>query len=109
MEVWRREGEKFTLRGGPGIFFCVFSGVFFLLFFGSSFGGSFAALGLHLGALGEPLGRLLVTFFVVWDFCWMPLTLKRKPIFSGLGGAGSALVVPLFQVWIQGMFLCVFM
>ena len=35
----------------------------------------------------------------------MPLTLKRKPIFSGFGGPGSALVRLLFQVRISG---CVF-
>ena len=39
----------------------------------------------------------------------MPLTLKRKPIFSGLGGPRSALVRPLFQVWMQGLFLTVFL
>ena len=35
----------------------------------------------------------------------MPLTLKRKPIFSGFGGPRSALLRPLFQVRISG---CVF-
>ena len=35
----------------------------------------------------------------------MPLTLKRKPIFSGLGGPRSAPFRPLFQVRILG---CVF-
>ena len=38
----------------------------------------------------------------------MALTLKRKPIFSGFGGPGSALVRPLFQVWNQGVFFIVF-
>ena len=39
----------------------------------------------------------------------MALTLKRKPLFSCFGGPGSALVGPLFQLWIQGVFFNVFM
>ena len=91
------------------VFFSVFPGVFFPLVFRSSFGWSFAALGLHLGALGQPLGRLFVTFLRFVGFCWMALTLKRKPLFSGFGALGSALFRHFFQVWIQGVFLCVFM
>ena len=34
----------------------------------------------------------------------MAFTLKRKLVFSGFGGPGSALVRPLFQVWNQGVF-----
>ena len=34
----------------------------------------------------------------------MAFALKRKLIFSGFGGPGSALVRPLFQVWNQGVF-----
>ena len=41
-------------------------------------------------------------------FCWVALTLKRKPLFSCFGGPGSALLRPLFQVWIQGVFFIVF-
>ena len=35
----------------------------------------------------------------------MPLTLKRKPLFSGFEGPGSALMRSLCQVWIQRVFL----
>ena len=73
--------------------------------------------------LGHPLARLLwpsgsvwVSFGSLWEdfvrpfrplvgFCWLALTLERKPIFSGLGGRWPALVRPLFQVFIPG---CVF-
>ena len=45
-----------------------------------------------------------MTFLRFAGFCWMPLTLKRKPIFSGFGGPRSALLRPLFQVRISGCF-----
>jgi len=38
----------------------------------------------------------------------MALTLKRKPIFSCLGGPWTALLRPLFQVWISGYVFDVF-
>ena len=55
-----------------------------------------------MGAPGESFGRLFITFSARLGFCWMPLTLKRKPTFSGLGGSRSALVRPFFVVWISG-------
>ena len=64
---------------------------------------------LYFGALAEPFGRLSVTFYRFVGFCWMALTLQRKPIFSGFGAPGSALFHALFQEWIRGMFLNDFM
>ena len=60
---------------------------------------------VDLGAIWESFGRLFVTFFWFVGFCWMALTLVRKPIFSGFGGPRSALLRPRFQVRIPG---CVF-
>ena len=37
-------------------------------------------------------------------FCWIALTLERKAIFSCFGASRSALLRPLFQVRIQGVF-----
>ena len=54
-------------------------------------------------AIWVPLGRLLATFLRFVGFCWMALSLERKPIFPGFGGPRSALLRPLFQVWIQGV------
>ena len=64
----------------------------------------FSVILAEMGAIWVPFGRLLATFYRFVGFCWMALTLKRKPIFSGFGGPGSALVRPLFQVWNQGVF-----
>ena len=74
------------------------------LVFGSSFGAPFAVMELLLSSFGIPFGRLFVTFCVFVGFCWMALTLERKRIFSCFGPPGPALVRPLFQVWIQGVF-----
>jgi len=58
-----------------------------------------------MGTIWEPFGRSFETFLRFAAFCWMPLTLKRKPIFPGFGGPRSALLRPLFQVRIS---VCVF-
>ena len=52
------------------------------------------------------LEDLLMTFWGFAGFCWIAFSLKRKPIFSLLGGPRWALIRSLFQEWISG---CVFM
>jgi len=77
----------------------------FCLVFRWCLGASFCATLAEIGAILEPFGRLFVIFWRFVGFGWMPLPLKRKPIFSGFGGPMPALVSPLFQVRISG---CVF-
>jgi len=56
----------------------------------------------HLEGIGSPLEDLFVAFCRILVFCWIALTLKQKPIFSGLGDPRSAPAHPLFRVLIPG-------